>query len=119
MSSIVIKSLLSAAFVLTSLMPATALPSMPLAAAVEQPAAQRAGVIEVRQRHRKRFRRHHQRRHYNRHKPRHHERRHHERRGHLSRSHVDYCYNRYRSYRAYDNTYQPYHGRRRACRSPY
>ncbi|WP_417424939.1 BA14K family protein [Hoeflea sp.] len=37
----------------------------------------------------------------------------------MSRSHVDYCYNRYRSYRAYDNTYQPYHGRRRACRSPY
>jgi len=33
--------------------------------------------------------------------------------------HVDWCYNRYRSYRASDNTYQPYHGRRRQCHSPY
>lgn len=37
----------------------------------------------------------------------------------LSRAHYRYCYNRYRSYRAYDNTFQPYHGRRRQCRSPY
>ncbi|NKB53102.1 MAG: BA14K family protein [Rhizobiaceae bacterium] len=35
------------------------------------------------------------------------------------RSHVDWCYSRYRSYRARDNTYQPYHGRRRQCNSPY
>jgi len=33
--------------------------------------------------------------------------------------HVSWCYNRYRSYRAHDNTFQPYHGPRRACRSPY
>lgn len=33
--------------------------------------------------------------------------------------HVSWCYDRYRSYRAYDNTFQPYHGPRRACRSPY
>ncbi len=34
-------------------------------------------------------------------------------------SHVEWCYARYRSYRAWDNTYQPNHGRRRQCISPY
>jgi hypothetical protein len=34
-------------------------------------------------------------------------------------AHVRWCYDRYRSYRASDNTYQPYHGPRRQCRSPY
>lgn len=34
-------------------------------------------------------------------------------------SHADWCYARYRSYRAYDNTFQPYDGRRRQCVSPY
>jgi hypothetical protein len=34
-------------------------------------------------------------------------------------SHVNWCANRYRSYRAYDNTYQPYGGPRRQCVSPY
>lgn len=34
-------------------------------------------------------------------------------------SHVNWCANRYRSYRAYDNTYQPYGGPRRQCYSPY
>lgn len=34
-------------------------------------------------------------------------------------SHVEWCANRYRSYRAYDNTYQPYNGPRRQCNSPY
>lgn len=34
-------------------------------------------------------------------------------------AHVAWCYNRYRSYRAWDNTYQPYHGPRRLCWSPY
>jgi hypothetical protein len=33
--------------------------------------------------------------------------------------HVDWCYSRYRSYRAYDNTFQPYNGPRRQCYSPY
>ncbi|MNW17119.1 Lectin-like protein BA14k precursor [compost metagenome] len=33
--------------------------------------------------------------------------------------HVQWCYDRYRSYRAYDNTYQPYGGPRRQCYSPY
>lgn len=34
-------------------------------------------------------------------------------------AHINWCYYRYRSYRAYDNTFQPYHGRRRQCVSPY
>jgi hypothetical protein len=34
-------------------------------------------------------------------------------------AHVRWCYNRYRSYRAWDNTFQPYNGPRRQCLSPY
>jgi hypothetical protein len=34
-------------------------------------------------------------------------------------SHVQWCYDRYRSYRASDNTFQPYNGPRRQCNSPY
>ena len=34
-------------------------------------------------------------------------------------AHVEWCYNRYRSYRASDNTFQPYNGPRRQCVSPY
>jgi hypothetical protein len=34
-------------------------------------------------------------------------------------AHVQWCYNRYRSYRAYDNTFQPYNGPRQQCWSPY
>ncbi|TDK37033.1 BA14K family protein [Rhizobium deserti] len=34
-------------------------------------------------------------------------------------SHVQYCASRYRSYRAYDNTFQPNYGPRRQCVSPY
>lgn len=34
-------------------------------------------------------------------------------------SHVEWCANRYRSYRAYDNSYQPNYGPRRECNSPY
>lgn len=34
-------------------------------------------------------------------------------------AHVQWCYDRWRSYRAYDNTYQPYYGPRRQCISPY
>ncbi|EHK74244.1 transmembrane protein [Sinorhizobium meliloti CCNWSX0020] len=34
-------------------------------------------------------------------------------------AHTRWCYARYRSYWAYDNTFQPYHGPRRACVSPY
>jgi hypothetical protein len=34
-------------------------------------------------------------------------------------AHVRWCYARYRSYRAWDNTFQPYVGPRRQCYSPY
>ena len=34
-------------------------------------------------------------------------------------AHESWCYSRYRSYRAWDNTFQPYHGPRRQCISPY
>ena len=34
-------------------------------------------------------------------------------------AHVQWCYDRYRSYRASDNTSQPYEGPRRQCYSPY
>jgi hypothetical protein len=40
-------------------------------------------------------------------------------RGSHGSAHVSWCYNRYRSYRAWDNTFQPYRGPRRLCRSPY
>jgi hypothetical protein len=33
--------------------------------------------------------------------------------------HVQWCFNHYRSYRPYDNTYSPRRGVRRACVSPY
>jgi hypothetical protein len=36
-----------------------------------------------------------------------------------SSAHVRWCYNRYRSYRAWDNTFQPYNGQRQQCYSPY
>jgi hypothetical protein len=34
-------------------------------------------------------------------------------------AHVQWCYDRYRSYRASDNTFQPYNGPRQHCYSPY
>ena len=34
-------------------------------------------------------------------------------------AHERWCYSRYRSYRAWDNTFQPYNGPRRPCYSPY
>lgn len=37
----------------------------------------------------------------------------------INPSHVAWCENRYRSYRAYDNTFQPYNGPRQQCYSPY
>ncbi|WP_077964874.1 BA14K family protein [Ensifer adhaerens] len=34
-------------------------------------------------------------------------------------AHTRWCYARYRSYRAYDDTFQPYYGPRQVCVSPY
>lgn len=42
-----------------------------------------------------------------------------QRSGGISNSHIQYCYNRFRSYRHYDNSFQPYYGPRRQCRSTY
>lgn len=37
----------------------------------------------------------------------------------LPAAHVNWCQNRYRSYRVYDNSFQPYNGPRLQCASPY
>ncbi|APG91503.1 BA14K family protein [Sinorhizobium americanum] len=37
----------------------------------------------------------------------------------LPQRHVSWCYDQYRSYRAWDNSYQPYGGPRQQCYSPY
>lgn len=37
----------------------------------------------------------------------------------MSNSHVAWCHARYRSYRSWDNSWQPYNGPRRICQSPY
>jgi len=34
-------------------------------------------------------------------------------------SHVTWCHDTYRSYREWDNTFQPFNGSRRQCNSPY
>ena len=39
--------------------------------------------------------------------------------GRMSRAHVQWCFDRYRSYRPYDNSWQPNNGPRRVCRSPF
>jgi hypothetical protein len=108
---------------------------------VAQSAAVQAEQVQYRQRHRHRGERHRWR------GPRHHHRRHYRggpgihfhfgpvprhyspapryyrpapRHAHrLPAYHVRWCQNRYRSYRVSDNTFQPYRGPRRACRSPY
>uniref|UniRef100_UPI003531FDDB BA14K family protein n=1 Tax=Pararhizobium sp. IMCC3301 TaxID=3067904 RepID=UPI003531FDDB len=36
-----------------------------------------------------------------------------------SSAHVRWCQNRYRSYDVYSDTFQPYHGARKRCNSPY
>ncbi|MFN4273239.1 MAG: BA14K family protein [Aliihoeflea sp.] len=58
---------------------------------------------------------------YRPHRPRYRQYRHVAPRAHhrYSSAHVQWCYGRYRSYRASDNTFQPYNGPRRQCRSPY
>ncbi len=33
--------------------------------------------------------------------------------------HIDWCYDRYNTYNAHNNTYQPYSGPRQPCYSPY
>jgi len=38
---------------------------------------------------------------------------------HIWKRHIDWCYDRFRTYDAYNNTYQPYNGPRQQCWSPY
>ena len=125
---------------------ASAVPSMAgsLRPSIPAVAAAQSDVVEVGHRHRRYDRHHHHRYEYRRHhrphvryhrrdnvgpiigglvtgviiggiiasQPRHHYH------GHRS-AHVDWCLRRYRSYDVHSNTFQPYHGPRRACRSPY
>jgi hypothetical protein len=128
---------LSAIVTLTSLSPASAVPlptvSAPQVSNVEQ--------VQYRRHH---YRHHHRDRHYSRHYRRY-DRHHHGHRrsnagaiigglaagaiiggalansGHrsYSSSHGQWCANRYRTYRASDNTYVPRAGVRAQCRSPY
>jgi hypothetical protein len=37
----------------------------------------------------------------------------------LTSAHVRWCYERYASYRAWDDSFQPYSGLREPCRTPY
>ncbi len=37
----------------------------------------------------------------------------------VNAAHIAWCEDRYRSYRAWDNSFKPYHGPRRQCNSPY
>lgn len=41
------------------------------------------------------------------------------RRAGINPKHYQWCANRYRSYDSYSNTFQPYHGPRQRCYSPY
>jgi hypothetical protein len=134
--------ILSLSFTMTSALPSMAgslRPSVPAVAEAQ------ADHVQVGQRHRRYDRHRHYRNDYRRHHHRPHARYHrrndagpiigglvagaiiggiiagqprHHYRGHRS-AHVDWCLRRYRSYDVYSNTFQPYHGRRRACHSPY
>ncbi len=123
--------LISLATATTGVVPAQAFPVAPIAKIETSNAVQQ---VDHRRGHR-----------WDRHRPRHHRHRHHHHRrnnagaiigglaagaiigGALAaqpryrnnNAHVNWCYNRYRSYRAYDNTFQPYNGPRRQCNSPY
>lgn len=140
------KILVSASFCLAALVPAQALPVMPLKQVPAELAS--ADVVDVHYKRRGGFYRHHKRHYYNGYRGYRHHRygyRHYNgywfppaafalgviigsqshgggygvRPGYTHPRHVRYCYDRYRSYRAYDNTFQPYHGPRRQCRSRY
>ncbi|WP_235679264.1 BA14K family protein [Aquibium microcysteis] len=133
---------LSLSFALAAATPSVAGSLRPSAPAV---ASGQTDVVEIGHRHRRydrhRYHRHEFRRHHHRPHVRYHRRndagpiigglvagaiiggiiagqpRHHYR-GYRS-AHVDWCLRRYRSYDVHSNTFQPYHGPRRLCRSPY
>ena len=134
-----------AAIAVTAFAPASALPVVPQQPAVSQQAE--APIVNVRHRHHRGFYRHNGRGYYNGHRGYRHRRhgyRYHNgfwfppaafalgaiiggavtndnrvRSGRMNPSHIRWCHDRYRSYREYDNSWQPYNGPRRQCRSPY
>jgi hypothetical protein len=145
MLQFVTKILISAAFCLAALAPAKAVPRM--LQNLSPQVSQSAGLVDVHYK-RRGYHRHYNRHYYNGHRGfRHHRRgyRHYNgywyppaafsfgiiigrqhyghsygiRPGFTNRQHLRYCYNRYRSYRHYDNSFQPYHGPRKQCRSPF
>jgi len=140
------KSIVTASFCLGALAPAGAAPMMVQKPAVEMTGA--SGLVEVHYRDERRgFYRHHNRGYYNGHRGFRHKRhgyRHYNgywfppaafsfgviigggnrggayaRPGYTNPQHVRWCHNKYRSYDQRSNTFQPYHGPRRECRSPY
>ncbi|MGJ8572589.1 MAG: BA14K family protein [Hoeflea sp.] len=138
------KTLVSASFCLAVITPATAAPVM-----MQKPAIQFSGATDaVEVNHRKRgFHRHNNRGFYNGHRGHRNKRpgyrrhngfwfppaafsfgiiidqprrgRSYVRPGYTNPQHVRWCDRKYRSYRARDNSFQPYYGPRRECRSPY
>ena len=137
--------LISAAFCLAAMAPANAVPRMPQNSSPQ--VSQSAAVVDVHYK-RRGFYRKHNRHYYNGHRGFRHQRggyRYYNgywfppaafsfgiiiggphygrsygvRPGYTNRQHLRWCDRKYRSYRARDNTFQPYHGPRRACRSPY
>jgi BA14K-like protein len=136
--------LISGVMLMTSLGSAIAMPYP----SISVPAPKLNNVEEVQYRHHRKLRRHHHRsfrhhRHHQRHYG-HYGRRHHNRsnagailgglaagaiiggvianqprRSYSGSSHQQWCANRYRTYRAYDNTYVPRVGHRAYCVSPY
>jgi hypothetical protein len=146
MFRIVTKSLLSASICLATLMPVSAAQVVPQKPVVQF--SQNTDVVQVRD-HRRNARRHDRRGYYNGHRGYRKHRRgyrqhngywfppaafalgaiiggalseggsHNVRPGYMNPQHVRWCDAKYRSYRARDNSFQPYHGPRRECRSPY
>ena len=140
----VMKAVVSASFCLATIAPVAAAPVM-----MHKPAVQSAGetgVIEVRHK-RRGFHRHNGRGFYNGHRGYRHQRRGYRyhngfwfppaafsfgviigdgrrggvgvRPGYTNPAHIRWCHNKYRSYDEGSNTFQPYHGPRKQCRSPY
>lgn len=138
------KTLVTASFCLAAIAPASAAPIM-----LQKPAVQISGASDVIQVDRKRrgFYRHNNRGYYNGHRGHRHRRpgyrrhngfwfppaafsfgiiidqprrgRSHVRPGYTNPQHVRWCDRKYRSYDRRSNTFQPYNGPRRECRSPY
>jgi len=125
---------LSLSFTALTAAPATAAPLRLSAPAVAEAPGD---VVQVGHRHGRYHRHHHHRPH-----ARHHHRRNHAgpiigglvagavigsiiasqpayRYGNTPSAHIAWCHRRYRSYDSRSNTFQPYHGPRRICRSPY